>query len=277
MKGKAIFSLMIAIAAVLLATAPAVYGQDTATETNGLTVLMAKVRVDLKAGKRTEAELADDLNQFDVLLAAENGQRTELAANIILAKGMLYSEVFDDPERARTYVMAVKNNYANTMIAGKLDPLLLMLDQQAETKKARAVAGVPFADFKVTDVAGQPLSVSRYKGRVVLVDFWSTGNDVCQIELPNILATYAKYHDQGFEIIGVSQDDDQAKLLKYVKNQNMPWPEYFDSQSGTNKLAVKYGVNALPANFLIDAGGNVIATNLWGPNLSLAVAKALGK
>jgi len=274
MKFTITFSLIAILTAVRLASPPAILGQDAAPGTNGLTVVMIKIRADLKAGKHTEADLTDDFHQLDTLLAAENGRRTELAANIILEKGMLYSEVFDDPERAKTYILEVQKNYASTTIAGKLGPLLAMLDQQAESQKIRPVTGTPFSDFSVTDVTGGSLSVAQYKGKVVLLDFWSTGNDVCQIELPNILATYAKYHDQGFEIIGISQDDDQARLLKYVKDQNMPWPEYFDGQK---QLAVKYGIHSLPANFLIDAGGNVTATNLWGPNLSLAVAKALGK
>jgi len=274
MKFKAVYLF---IAAALLAAVPDTYGQDDSSSTNGLTVVMTKIRADLQAGKHTEAELADDFHQLNALLAAENGRRTELAANVLLEKATLYSTVFDDPERAKTYIIEIQKNYANTAIAGKLGPLLTMLDQQIESQKIRPVTGVPFVDFNVTDVNGRPLSVAQFQGKVVLVDFWSMGNDVCQIELPNILATYAKYHEEGFEIIGISQDDDQAKLSQYTKEQNMPWPEYLDGSSGQNQLSVKYGIHSLPANFLIDASGNVIATNLWGPHLSLAVAKALGK
>jgi peroxiredoxin len=277
MKFKAAFWFIAVLAAILL-SAPAAVAQDSdASTNNALPALVAKLRADLKAGKHTEADLADDLRQFDDLLAAENGKRTELAANIILAKGMIYAEVFDDPERAKTYVLAVKNNYPDTHIASKLDPLLMMLDQQAESKKAQTVKGAPFDDFSVTNTAGQPLSAAQYKGKVVLVDFWATWCELCDIELPNVLATYAKYHDQGFEIIGVSLDDDEGKLQRYVKNQNIPWPQYFDGLHWQNKLAVKYGISDLPANFLIDTTGNVIATNLFGPNLPLAVAKALTK
>ena len=276
MKLRLIFAF-IGLVVTLLAAAPAAWAQDTPPTTNGLAILLGKIRVDLKAGKHSEADLADDLYQFDALLAAENGQRTEMAANIILAKGMFYSEVFDDPERAKTYILTVKNNYPNTMIAGKLGPLLVMMEQEIQQKKALAVTQQPFSDFAVTNTAGEPLSVAQDKGKVVLVDFWATWCQLCRVELPMVIATYDKYHAQGFEIIGVNMDDDQDKFLKFTKEQNIPWPQYFDGLHWQNKLAVRYGIQALPANFLIDARGNVIATNVMGPELPVAVAKALGK
>ena len=278
MRLKVILSLL---ALILLLPLPAVFGQDASlvvTNTDGLTTLMAKVRVDLNAGKHTEAELADDLRQFDNLLAAENGKRTEMAANIILAKGMLYSEVFDDPEQAKTYILDVQRNYSNTMIAKKLEPLLMMMDQQAETKRDEAgPINLPFADFSVTNLDGKPMSVSQYKGKLVFVDFWATWCPLCVAEMPNVIATYGKYHDQGFEIVGVSLDEDKGKLQNFIKDNGMPWPQYFDGQRWQNLLALKYGIEELPANLLIDTNGNIIGKNLIGVQLPVAVAKALAK
>lgn len=272
-------AVLIVISAAILGFTQAALGQDSETDTNGLTILLAKVRQDLKAGKHTEADLADDLKQFDVLMAAENGQRTEAAAHILLARGMLYSEIFDDPLRAKAYFLEIKQNYANTIIATKLDPLIQMMDQQADDKRITSPepVSVPFSDFNVTNTAGQPLSVARYKGKLVLVDFWATWSQPCQAELHNLLATYGEYHDNGFEIIGVSLDEDEDQLQKYAKTNYMSWPEYFDGKRFQNQLAVKYGITTLPANFLIDGSGNVIGTNLFGNDLPLAVARALAK
>jgi peroxiredoxin len=92
-----------------------------------------------------------------------------------------------------------------------------------------------------------------------------------------VVATYKKYHGQGFEIIGVSLDDDHEKLSAFTKKMNMPWLQFFDGQGWSNKLAVKYGIEAIPATFLLDGNGMIIAKDLRGEELEQAVARALAK
>ena len=92
------------------------------------------------------------------------------------------------------------------------------------------------------------------------------------------LKTYQKYHDKGFEVIGVSLDKTDGKdaLISFAKENNMPWRQYFDGQFWGNKLAVKYGVTAIPMAYLLDGEGKIIAKNVRGEELDAAVAKALG-
>ena len=111
----------------------------------------------------------------------------------------------------------------------------------------------------------------------MLIDFWATWCGPCRGELPHVIATYKKYHDQGFEIIGISLDQDQAKLTGFTKEMNMTWQQYFDGQGWQNKLAVKYGIESIPATFLLDGNGKIIGRDLRGDELTQAVAKALGK
>jgi peroxiredoxin len=85
------------------------------------------------------------------------------------------------------------------------------------------------------------------------------------------------YHKQGFEIIGISLDKDQAKLTSFTKDKNMTWTQYFDGLQWQNKLAVKYGVNSIPATYLLDGQGTIIGKDLRGEALEQAVAKALAK
>jgi peroxiredoxin len=92
-----------------------------------------------------------------------------------------------------------------------------------------------------------------------------------------VIATYNKYHDKGFEIIGISLDQDQAKLTNFTKSMNMTWPQIFDGQGWGNKLAVKYGIESIPATFLLDGEGKIIGRDLRGEELQAAVAKALAK
>jgi len=94
-------------------------------------------------------------------------------------------------------------------------------------------------------------------------------------ELPNVLSVYEKYHDKGFSIIGISLDQDKEALTTFLKAKNVTWPQYFDGQGWKNKLALQYGVQSIPATFLMDKNGKIIARDLRGEELDAAVAKAL--
>jgi peroxiredoxin len=157
--------------------------------------------------------------------------------------------------------------------------MLASIKKQQEAKKLKAglAEGSKFPDFEVKDTAGKPLAIANYKGKVVLLDFWATWCGPCVHELPNVIKTYEAYHQKGFEIIGISLDKDKEKLASFTKEKNMVWPQYFDGLAWENKLAVKYGVNSIPATYLLDGQGTIIGKDLRGEALDQAVAKALAK
>jgi peroxiredoxin len=95
--------------------------------------------------------------------------------------------------------------------------------------------------------------------------------------LPNVIKTYEAYHGKGFEVIGISLDKEQEKMASFTKEKNMAWPQYFDGLVWQNKLAVKYGINSIPATFLLDGQGTIIGKDLRGEDLENAVTKALAK
>lgn len=123
---------------------------------------------------------------------------------------------------------------------------------------------------------GAPLSLSQYKGKVVLIDFWATWCGPCLGELPNVLAAYKKYHAKGFEIIGVSLDDDQGTLEGFLGAKGMTWQQYYDGGAWQNKLAKRYGVTSIPATYLIGPDGKIVAKDLRGSALEEQLAKLLG-
>jgi hypothetical protein len=92
-----------------------------------------------------------------------------------------------------------------------------------------------------------------------------------------VIKSYEKHHDKGFEIIGISLDEDKEKLKSFTGEKKMTWQQYFDGKGWGNKLAVKYGVQSIPATFLLDSQGKIIGRDLRGEALEEAVSKALAK
>jgi thiol-disulfide isomerase/thioredoxin len=112
-------------------------------------------------------------------------------------------------------------------------------------------------DLHFTAVDGREVDVSKLKGKVVLVDFWATWCGPCVAELPHVKEAYEKNHAKGFEIVGVSLDQEKASLTEFVSGHQMEWPQYFDGQGWENKLAGQFGITSIPAMWLIDKKGNL--------------------
>jgi peroxiredoxin len=224
------------------------------------------------------------LKRFDDLIAAHAGEKTDDVAQVQFALATLHAGIFGDYDKAKSLLLSVKTNFPDTKYAARVDQTLAMIDTQRAQAAARAelertyAVGKTFPDFAESDLEGKPLSIAKYHGKVVLLDFWATWCGPCLAELPNVVASYKKYHEKGFEIIGISLDrpDSLDKLKAFTKEHEMPWAQFYDGKYWANKLAVRYQIQAIPATFLLDGEGRIIGRDLRGPALDRAVAKALG-
>ncbi len=131
-------------------------------------------------------------------------------------------------------------------------------------------------DLKFTAVDGREVDLASLRGKVVLIDFWATWCGPCVAELPNVLKTYREFHPKGFEIVGISLDSDKAKLESFVKDKGMDWPQFFDGKGWKNEISTRYGINSIPAMWLVDKKGMLVSTSARS-TLEELVAKHLAE
>lgn len=130
-------------------------------------------------------------------------------------------------------------------------------------------------EIAFTALDGTKVDLAAMKGKVVLVDFWATWCGPCVGELPNVKKAFDTYHAKGFEIIAISLDQEKDALEAFIKKENMTWPQAFDGKGWGSDIARKFGINSIPATFLIGKDGKVAATNLRGSALEEKVAELL--
>ncbi|TXH23246.1 MAG: AhpC/TSA family protein [Chitinophagaceae bacterium] len=131
----------------------------------------------------------------------------------------------------------------------------------------RTNIGKTIMDFTQNDVNGKPFTLSSLKGKYILLDFWASWCGPCRSESPFILDVYNKYKNKNFEVVAVSLDDDRDKWVKAIAQDGMPWIQLSDLAGVKNKVAVQYGVRAIPQNFLISPDGIIVAKDLRGEEI----------
>ncbi len=136
-----------------------------------------------------------------------------------------------------------------------------------------AVVGKPFPELKFTSADGREIDVAKLKGKVVLVDFWATWCGPCKAEMPHLIEAYAACKDKGFEIVGISLDQDMEAMNRYLKEQKITWPQYFDGKGWDNAIAKRFHMQAIPCCYLLDRDGIVRYDRPLGSQLKETVQK----
>lgn len=208
-------------------------------------------------------------HEMDALNASSFGANSN---NIFGA--MLLDELSYDMTGAQTLatIEALPEAVRNSNIVAKVS-------ERAEAKLA-SDPGQPYIEVSQPDMNGKQVTLSSVignpKNKYVLVDFWASWCGPCMMEVPYLLETYAKYHDKGFEIFGISHDTDGERWRNCVKDRKMNWIHVSELHRFDNQAARDYGVRGIPANFLVEtSSGKIIATNLRGKALEAKMAELL--
>ena len=152
---------------------------------------------------------------------------------------------------------------------------LLVKKATPPVQKGKPVVGSQAPDFSMADATGKQITLSSFKGKFVLIDFWASWCGPCRGENPNVVANYNKFKNKNFTVLGVSLDEDKSKWLEAIKKDNLIWSHVSDLKGWNSASVPLFGFDGIPYNVLIDPAGKIIATELRGDELGRKLGEML--
>ncbi|WP_425615908.1 TlpA family protein disulfide reductase [Anatilimnocola sp. NA78] len=188
------------------------------------------------------------LEEFTALAEAHLKKYPTAQANRQVAYMLVEATAAAEPTAAAEERLVALSHNSYTAIADLAEKKLKVVRIRKE------LASKPL-ELSFTAVDGREVDFAKLRGKVVLIDFWATWCGPCMAEVPNVVQTYKKLNDKGFEIVGISLDSDKEKLIQVAKENEMSWPHQFDGKGWENELAQKYGVQSIPEMWLVNKKG----------------------
>ncbi|MBN1769293.1 MAG: AhpC/TSA family protein [Prolixibacteraceae bacterium] len=238
---------------------------------------------------KSEGELEQRFRQAQMGRDEEEMSAIQFEYETMIDNTQLYTKNFikehgATPVSAYVYLM----NFVQSAELEELDSILTIFEPIKENDFVAAISeraevlrvsgvGAQAPDFTLDTPDGEKFSLSDYRGKYVLIDFWASWCQPCMVEMPNVIELYKKYSENGFEIVGVSLDRSREPWVNTLGEMEMNWVHGWDLANAENQgvVANKYGVTAIPHTVLLDKEGKIIAKNLRGDQLGQKLAELL--
>lgn len=195
-------------------------------------------------------------DQLDMIYSFLEQKKSSYMAPFVISRYLVYEL---DDKALDSLLLQIDSTVHNSMD-------YIKLSQRLEVLKKVAV-GQPVTDFTLNDPHGNPVSLSSFRGKILLIDFWASWCGPCRRENPNVVKLYNDFNDKGFEILGVSFDEDFNRWVGAIEDDQLTWPHVSDLQGWGSAAGKIYGINSIPATVLVDREGVIVAKNLRGEEL----------
>ncbi|MDO4570945.1 MAG: redoxin family protein [Planctomycetia bacterium] len=234
------------------------------------------------------ADLFENVNVLNDLRSAPQEQTQEQIQALLNKVFDSFGKIISRPEAAEclttetsqmmlTPIMVLLYRAGSVEQKQAIFPIFIELADKSDSEGLKGIADQIRGELALFEMLGKPvalpvqtldgkkLSMEDFKGKTVLVDVWATWCGPCVGEIPNMLEAYEKYHERGFEIVGLSIDEDREALEKFVAERKLPWVIVVDSdEEGVVPFHETFKVTGIPAMFLIDAEGKLISLDVRG-------------
>lgn len=258
---------------------PELYGLSVNTENIPLYIFLEKTPITVKLSpvknystSVVEGSATQDL--FDTYRKTKDVEIskfiTEHPASIVSAYVLYRNWSYRlTPDQITQNIALLDKSQQNNTYVKELKELVTVLNGLAVGKKA--------PDFVANNPDGKPVRLSENLKGYTLVDFWASWCAPCRKENPNIVAAYKEFHDKGFNVFGISLDKKKENWIKGIKDDHLDWQQVSELIYWNSEIAKLYGVRAIPANYLVDSKGIIVARNLRGEDLQTTLHGLLDK